>query len=416
MWVVRHCERAPGRRAPRQRARRGGRRRRRRPPGRRGLAALVFLPLLARRRAPLLVLLAVLAAGFDRLRRRWTTRRASSRRGSPSTSRSTAPPRTCRSGPRSRLARSSRPVAVAIEARAARRDQRGGPGRRVPLPRRRVGAGALGAPAPRPHREPGGARGAARGRPRRARPRRRRRGAAVMSPGRLHEPVVSHAVSVMVIQAGAARQVLRTSPNEAEGAMLGPSRRPVARRWNGLRRFLGALSDDQEAAGLAPQPGIVRTLPALLDRVREAGLPAPALEVAGTARTVPPSVDLSVYRIVQEGLTNALRHAHARRTPRAPQLNGRSVELEVLDDGSGPIATNGTGLGLVGMRERVSLSAASSRPAPVRVAGSCSAPGCRWTGPRRDPRRGRRRPGPRPGRVPPHPRGPAGHRGRRRGG
>jgi signal transduction histidine kinase len=119
----------------------------------------------------------------------------------------------------------------------------------------------------------------------------------------LHD-VVAHAVSVMVIQAGAARQVLRSSPERSEESMLAVEA-TGREAMSELRRFLGAMGDDDEAAGVAPQPGI-EELSALLARVREAGLPA-SLEVDGDPRALPSSLDVTVYRIIQEALTNALR-------------------------------------------------------------------------------------------------------------
>jgi signal transduction histidine kinase len=121
-----------------------------------------------------------------------------------------------------------------------------------------------------------------------------------------------------------------------------------------LRRFLGALSADDEAAGLAPQPGIGE-LPGLLERVREAGLPA-TLEVDGEPRPVSPSVDVTVFRIVQEGLTNALRYAQ--RAATLVRLTWEPVELriEILDDGpAAPTSSAESGRGLAGMAERASL-------------------------------------------------------------
>jgi signal transduction histidine kinase len=168
----------------------------------------------------------------------------------------------------------------------------------------------------------------------------------------LHD-IVAHAVSVMVIQAGAARQVLRTSPEQAEEAMLAVE--STGRdAMSELRRFLGALSADDEAAGLAPQPGIGE-LPGLLERVREAGLPA-TLEVDGEPRPVSPSVDVTVFRIVQEGLTNALRYAQ--RAATLVRLTWEPVELriEILDDGpAAPTSSAESGRGLAGMAERASL-------------------------------------------------------------
>jgi signal transduction histidine kinase len=167
----------------------------------------------------------------------------------------------------------------------------------------------------------------------------------------LHD-VIAHAVSVMVIQAGAARQVLRSSPEEAEASLL--SVESTGREaMTELRRFLGALDDDDEAAGLAPQPGIGE-LPTLLDRVREAGLPA-SLEVDGSPRSIPPSLDVTAYRIVQEALTNALRYARRAATLVRLSWEPDQLRLEILDDGPEAAAAEGSGRGLVGMRERAAL-------------------------------------------------------------
>ncbi len=167
----------------------------------------------------------------------------------------------------------------------------------------------------------------------------------------LHD-VVAHAVSVMVIQAGAARQVLRTSPEQAEQSILAVE--SVGRdAMAELRRFLGALSDDDEAAGIAPQPGI-EALSTLLDRVREAGLAA-TFEVDGAPRAVPASLDTTVYRIVQEALTNALRYARQAATLVRLSWESDQLRLEILDDGPASAEGEGSGRGLVGMRERASL-------------------------------------------------------------
>ncbi len=167
----------------------------------------------------------------------------------------------------------------------------------------------------------------------------------------LHD-VVAHAVSVMVIQAGAARQVLRTSPDQAEQSMLAIE--SVGRdAMTELRRFLGALSDDDEAAGIAPQPGI-QALPTLVDRVREAGLAA-SLETDGAPRPVPASLDMTVYRIVQEALTNALRYAREAATLVRLSWEPDQLRVEILDDGPATAAGEGSGRGLVGMRERAAL-------------------------------------------------------------
>jgi signal transduction histidine kinase len=169
----------------------------------------------------------------------------------------------------------------------------------------------------------------------------------------LHD-VVAHGVSVMVIQAGAARQVLDTAPERATESLLtveATGREVMAE----LRRLLGVLNDSGEAAGLAPQPGIEQ-LGALVDRVRAAGLPA-ELEIDGPSRALPASLDATAYRIVQEALTNALRYARRAATLVHVSFEAEQLRLEVLDDGpAGEAGTGeGSGRGLVGMRERAAL-------------------------------------------------------------
>ena len=169
----------------------------------------------------------------------------------------------------------------------------------------------------------------------------------------LHD-VVAHGVSVMLIQAGAARQVIDTAPDQATDAILtveSTGREVMAE----LRRLLGVLNDDGEATGLAPQPGIDQLGP-LVDRVRAAGLPA-ELEIDGTPRLLPTSLDVTAYRIVQEALTNALRYARRARTLVHVVYDEDMLRLEILDDGlaGDPAGSDGTGRGLVGMQERASI-------------------------------------------------------------
>ena len=170
----------------------------------------------------------------------------------------------------------------------------------------------------------------------------------------LHD-VVAHGVSVMLIQAGAARQVVEESPERATEALL-TVEATGREAMSELRRLLGVLDDDEdgEGAGLAPQPGLDQ-IGALLDRVREAGLPA-ELEVAGTPRPLPPSLDVTVYRIVQEALTNALRYARRAATLVRLTWEPAQLRIEILDDGPTEAADggDGSGRGLVGMRERAS--------------------------------------------------------------
>jgi signal transduction histidine kinase len=219
----------------------------------------------------------------------------------------------------------------------------------------------------------------------------------------LHD-VVTHNVSVMVVQAGAARQVLASSPDDAREALLAveasgrmamtelrhllglltpdmsslpgtpspsdmpsrsdapsPSDTPSPARVPGARN-LASVSAAVRAAGpgdaaLRPQPGLGQ-LPSLVARVSAAGLPV-ELSVAGTQRALPPGPDLAAYRVVQEGLTNVLKHAGQARTH--VRLDHRPAELviEVADDGRGAIpgcaAGAGPGRGLIGLRERIAI-------------------------------------------------------------
>ena len=166
--------------------------------------------------------------------------------------------------------------------------------------------------------------------------------------------VVAHSMSVMVIQAGAARKMMDKDPARAQEALRSiedTGRRGLAE----MRRLLGVLRTEDEGASLAPQPGIER-LPELVERAREAGLPV-ELHVEGEPREVSPGVDLSAYRIVQEALTNTIKHAGEARAAVHVRW-GRELELEVTDDGLGA-GDNGRrdsgGHGLVGMQQRVAL-------------------------------------------------------------
>jgi signal transduction histidine kinase len=168
----------------------------------------------------------------------------------------------------------------------------------------------------------------------------------------LHD-VVAHSVSVMVVQVSGVRRLLQGDQTREREALLSveqTGRQALAE----MRRMLGVMRSGEDApASLTPQPGL-QHLDRLIAQVEEAGLPV-TLRVEGDRRELSPGVDLSAYRIVQEGLTNALKHAKGANAEVVVRYVDSCVELEIADDGPGVGETDGQGHGLVGMRERAAL-------------------------------------------------------------
>jgi signal transduction histidine kinase len=167
----------------------------------------------------------------------------------------------------------------------------------------------------------------------------------------LHD-VVAHAVSVMVLQVGAVRHNLPQTleeDREALGRVEQAGRTALAE----MRRLLGAMRRDGDGFELAPQPGL-GDLDALVGEVGRAGLPV-RLHVDGEPFSLPRAIDLSAYRIVQEGLTNALKHARASHAVVTVRYGPDELQIEVRDDGEGGSTSDGLGHGLVGVRERVKI-------------------------------------------------------------
>jgi signal transduction histidine kinase len=165
----------------------------------------------------------------------------------------------------------------------------------------------------------------------------------------LHD-VVAHAVSVMVLQVGAVRHRMPAASEEGEALrnVEQAGRAALAE----MRRLLGALRQGDDLLELTPGPGL-DDLQTLAGDVRAAGLDV-RLHVNGEPAALPRSLDLSAYRIVQEGLTNALKHSGARRADVTVEYAPRELRLEVRDDGPGGFAQNdGFGHGLIGIGERV---------------------------------------------------------------
>jgi signal transduction histidine kinase len=167
----------------------------------------------------------------------------------------------------------------------------------------------------------------------------------------LHD-IVAHAVSVIVLQVGAVRHNLPATMGEDKDALQGveqTGRTALAE----MRHLLGAMRPDGDDLDLAPQPGL-DSLDPLLDQFRRAGLPV-RLNVDGEPFPLPRTLDLSAYRIVQEGLTNALKHAHANHADVVVRYGSDQLQIDVRDDGRGSSTSDGLGHGLVGVRERVKI-------------------------------------------------------------
>jgi signal transduction histidine kinase len=183
----------------------------------------------------------------------------------------------------------------------------------------------------------------------------------------LHD-VVAHGVSVMVVQAQGAQRVLQREPSRATEALrsIESSGREALVE---LRRLLGVLRPDFEEDATSPQPGLDE-LGSLVDGVRNGGL-AVDLEVEGTACPLPPGLALAAYRIIQEALTNVVKHAQASRAHVAVRYLPNFIELEVSDNGRGTRLNNNRGLGhgLIGMRERTNLYGGTLQAGPSDSAG-----------------------------------------------
>ena len=178
----------------------------------------------------------------------------------------------------------------------------------------------------------------------------------------LHD-IVSHNVSLMIVQAAAAREVLTSLPDDASSALSaveGAGRTTMTE----LRHLLGLLApaaDGTDSADLSPQPSLGRLSP-LIDRIAFAGLPV-EVRISGEPRPLPSGVDVTAYRIVQEALTNAVKHGSGGKAEVTIRYAERSLRVEVLTSGpsvltgSGerPRDGDGTGRGLMGLRQRVAV-------------------------------------------------------------
>ena len=167
----------------------------------------------------------------------------------------------------------------------------------------------------------------------------------------LHD-IVAHTMSVMVLQIGAVRHNLPQALAEDGDALRGveeTGRNALAE----MRQLLGAMRSDGDPAGLSPQPGLER-LGTLLEEVGRAGLPA-ELHVEGDPLPLPRALDLSAYRIVQEGLTNVRKHAEASKADVTLHYEPEELRIEIRDDGKGADAGQGPGYGLIGISERVKI-------------------------------------------------------------
>jgi signal transduction histidine kinase len=165
----------------------------------------------------------------------------------------------------------------------------------------------------------------------------------------LHD-VIAHSLSLMVVQANAAEEVCKRDPPSALAAVRAvqeTGRQALVE----MSRLVGLLRADGDEAGLSPQPRLDE-LGALIAQVRQAGLSV-SLHVAGDHRALPLGVELTAYRVVQEGLTNVRKHAGGAHTDVTLRYGADALEIDVVDEGPGIGNGHGGGHGLIGMRERV---------------------------------------------------------------
>ncbi|WP_251021900.1 sensor histidine kinase [Streptomyces sp. ISL-98] len=189
----------------------------------------------------------------------------------------------------------------------------------------------------------------------------------------LHD-VVTHNVSVMVIQAGAARKVMEVAPDQAREALLAVEAGGRAAMGE-LRHVMGLLtmdadgSDPDGSVDLAPQPGLDQ-LDALVGRVRDTGVPV-ELTVSGQPRPVSAGVQLTAYRVVQEALTNAVKHAAGASATVQVDYGANQLQVEVSNTSGSPSASaaTGNGRGLIGLRERLAVYGGTLRTGPRPLGG-----------------------------------------------
>lgn len=176
----------------------------------------------------------------------------------------------------------------------------------------------------------------------------------------LHD-VIAHSVSVMVVQAAGAQEMLHQHPERTADA-LGSIQETGRQALTEMSTLLGILREDGEEIGLAPSPGL-NDLERLLEQTRTGGLPV-ELRVTGPVRPVPAGIGLSVYRVVQEALTNTRKHARGARAVVCVTYSPDAIAVEVVDDGLPSGNGYGGAQGLVGMRERVAVYGGSLSAGP----------------------------------------------------
>jgi signal transduction histidine kinase len=177
----------------------------------------------------------------------------------------------------------------------------------------------------------------------------------------LHD-VIAHSLTVMVVQAGGARRIVESQPHRAELALREIER--VGREALGdIRRLLGLARSGKEGVVAPPQPRLANLEP-LLERCRGAGMEV-SLSISGEPRELGDGVELSAYRIVQEALTNAIKHSRAGSVKVRLEYLARELRVQVLDDGQARSTSDGTGQGLVGIRERAATFGGSAEAGPT---------------------------------------------------